>query len=89
MESFKAANPGCILEDFVRWYSPRDWIIEDGEEKRDVNTSIQGHLSVRMQIPGNLWVQAWESANSVPAFKQKSLVDHTTQAEKAIIYLRL
>lgn len=26
MEAFKAANPGCILGDFVRWYSPRDWI---------------------------------------------------------------
>ena len=23
---FQAANPGCLLEDFVRWYSPRDWI---------------------------------------------------------------
>lgn len=22
----QAANPGCLLEDFVRWYSPRDWI---------------------------------------------------------------
>ena len=28
MESFKAANPGCVLADFVRWHSPRDW---DGE----------------------------------------------------------
>ncbi len=26
----QAANPSCLLEDFVRWYSPRDWI-EDGE----------------------------------------------------------
>ena len=26
MESFKAANPGCVLEDFVRWYSPRDFV---------------------------------------------------------------
>uniref|UniRef100_A0A673X6E4 Rab3 GTPase-activating protein catalytic subunit n=1 Tax=Salmo trutta TaxID=8032 RepID=A0A673X6E4_SALTR len=26
MESFKAASPGCTLEDFVRWYSPRDYI---------------------------------------------------------------
>jgi len=26
MEAFKAANPGCVLADFVRWYSPRDWI---------------------------------------------------------------
>lgn len=22
----QAANPGCLLEDFVRWYSPFDWI---------------------------------------------------------------
>jgi hypothetical protein len=26
MSAFKAANPGCVLEDFVRWHSPRDWI---------------------------------------------------------------
>ncbi|KAJ1962038.1 hypothetical protein IWQ62_003658, partial [Dispira parvispora] len=26
MQAFKAANPGSILEDFVRWYSPRDWV---------------------------------------------------------------
>lgn len=25
----EAANPGCVLEDFIRWYSPRDWIEED------------------------------------------------------------
>lgn len=28
MESFKAANPNGKLEDFIRWYSPRDWIEE-------------------------------------------------------------
>ena len=33
MESFRAANPGAVLGDFVRWYSPRDWI--DGEEAGD------------------------------------------------------
>ncbi|GAQ79459.1 hypothetical protein KFL_000310100 [Klebsormidium nitens] len=26
MQAFKAANPGCTLEDFVRWYSPPDFI---------------------------------------------------------------
>jgi hypothetical protein len=26
MQAFKAANPGAVLEDFVRWYSPADWI---------------------------------------------------------------
>lgn len=29
MESFKAANPSGKLEDFIRWYSPRDWIVKD------------------------------------------------------------
>lgn len=29
MESFKAANPLGILEDFIRWYSPCDWIADD------------------------------------------------------------
>lgn len=30
MESFKAANPGAVLEDFIKWYSPRDWIEDEG-----------------------------------------------------------
>ena len=25
MAAFKAANPGCCIEDFVRWHSPKDW----------------------------------------------------------------
>ncbi|KHN71487.1 Rab3 GTPase-activating protein catalytic subunit [Toxocara canis] len=29
MQAFKAANPGCIFEDFVRWHSPRDYIIDE------------------------------------------------------------
>lgn len=33
MESFKAANPLGKLEDFIRWYSPRDWIEEDTDGK--------------------------------------------------------
>ena len=26
LQAFKASNPNCRLEDFIRWYSPRDWI---------------------------------------------------------------
>ncbi|GFS18446.1 rab3 GTPase-activating protein catalytic subunit [Elysia marginata] len=126
MESFKAANPGCILEDFVRWYSPRDYIVtgENGEEvpveegdgetsgnpgcdtneegevnspdsKGDVDggtankktRSVQGKLSQRMQIPGNMWVEAWQSARAVPARRQKRLFDDTREAEKVLHYL--
>ena len=47
MESFKAANPGCSLADFVRWHSPRDW--EEG-----------AGLSARMKQTGNMWTDLWE-----------------------------
>lgn len=30
MSAFKVANPGCIFEDFIRWYSPRDWTSGEG-----------------------------------------------------------
>lgn len=48
MESFKAANPNGKLEDFIRWYSPRDWIEEDSNE---------GILGFERQIKNvhNLW----------------------------------
>ena len=85
MQAFKAANPECMLEDFVQWHSPRDW--------------IEGKLSGRLTQPGNLWVQLWEvsttmwfsptlscwhsqEAQPVPVAKQKPLFDSTTQAEK-------
>lgn len=42
MESFKAANPNGKLEDFIRWYSPRDWIEDDETGK---NSFCQNHFS--------------------------------------------
>lgn len=127
MESFKAANPGCILEDFVRWYSPRDYIEAEEEEEgmasRDeteneveniTDTSTEkpssgaeaasskvspfatslpgqykrrGQLSQRMQIPGNMWVEVWQSARHVPARRQKRLFDDTKEAEKVLHFL--
>ena len=73
MSSFKAANPGCVLEDFVRWYSPRDF--ENNE------------LSCRMKIPENLWVTTWDNSPVVPARRQKRLFDDTKEAEKVLHYL--
>ena len=28
MQAFKAANKGCRFEDFIRWHSPRDWVVQ-------------------------------------------------------------
>ncbi len=55
----QAANPGCILEDFVRWYSPLDWREEPGSgeivpecQEGGEDMAIRGYLSVRMQCEG-------------------------------------
>ncbi|XP_016114538.1 rab3 GTPase-activating protein catalytic subunit-like [Sinocyclocheilus grahami] len=76
-----ATNPGCCLEDFVRWYSPRDYVEEEGEDEAG-QTVIRGDLSARMKIPGNMWVEAWETAKATPARRQKRLFDDTKEAEK-------
>ncbi|XP_073401637.1 rab3 GTPase-activating protein catalytic subunit isoform X1 [Dendrobates tinctorius] len=86
MESFKAANPGCCLEDFVRWYSPRDYIEEEVEDESG-NRVIKGELSARMKIPNNMWVEAWETARPTPARRQRRLFDDTKEAEKVLHYL--
>ncbi|KAG7280171.1 hypothetical protein CRUP_037755 [Coryphaenoides rupestris] len=76
-----AANPGCALEDFVRWYSPRDYVEEEVVDEMGA-TVHQGELSARMKIPGNMWAEAWETARCVPARRQKRLFDDTKEAEK-------
>ncbi|XP_031567041.1 rab3 GTPase-activating protein catalytic subunit-like [Actinia tenebrosa] len=153
MEAFKAANPGCLLGDFVRWYSPNDWIpgketteeaeelkllevdveqekqetggksvetpnVTDGweeeelelteeeleEEEREAAVDLmneakaghvpelkavnkwmeEGHLSLRMRIPGNIWAEVWHSAKPIPIRRQKRLFDETKEAEKVL-----
>ncbi|KAI5628572.1 rab3 GTPase-activating protein catalytic subunit [Silurus asotus] len=86
MESFKGANPGCSLEDFVRWYSPRDYVEEEVSDEAG-RTLVQGSLSARMKIPGNMWVEAWESAKATPARRQRRLFDETKEAERVLQYL--
>ncbi|XP_041671566.1 rab3 GTPase-activating protein catalytic subunit isoform X2 [Cheilinus undulatus] len=88
MESFKAANPGCVLEDFVRWYSPRDYVEEEVEDESG-NKVVKGELSARMKIPGNMWVEAWETARVTPARRQRRLFDDTKEAEKVLHYLAM
>ncbi|KAJ9080236.1 hypothetical protein DSO57_1027263 [Entomophthora muscae] len=79
MEAFKAANPRAALGDFVRWYSPRDWVA--------VPDNPQGALSARMGNPDNIWQELWQKAEPVPAYRQKQLFSPDTEGEKALHYL--
>eukprot|EP00249_Psilotum_nudum_P023025 c28729_g2_i1 orf=404-2848(-) len=103
MSAFKAANPGSMLEDFIRWYSPQDCIKDDqDEEDKDIlgvtpdyrkhenlegSLSTTGRLLKRMSEPGNAWEQIWRNADAVPASEEKPLFDHTREGEKVIHYL--
>ncbi|BES88959.1 RAB3 GTPase activating protein subunit 1 (Catalytic) [Nesidiocoris tenuis] len=84
MEAFKAANPRAVIEDFIRWYSPRDWIETDEEDEWNQK---KGELSARMQLPGNTWLEVWGTARGVPAKRQKRLFDDTAEGEKALHFI--
>ena len=34
-----------------------------------------------MKVPGNVWIETWESAQAVPVRRQKRLFDDTKEAE--------
>lgn len=69
MESFKAANPRACLGDFVRWYSPRDWVS---------NTEEGGKLSARMGNPDNIWQELWlVSGNTIFTYYQSNTSNNT------------
>ncbi|KAI3986725.1 hypothetical protein MKX01_014263 [Papaver californicum] len=93
MQAFKAANPGCILEDFVRWHSPPDWSetnpdeeVKDCSDGRDA-TSRHGYLSTRMQKEGNLWHELWRTSKPLPAVKQAPLFDEELAVEGILSFL--
>lgn len=65
----------------MRWYSPRDYVEEELVDETG-NRAVKGELSPRMKIPGNMWVEAWETARVTPARRQRRLFDDTKEAEK-------
>lgn len=79
MQAFKAANPGCCIEDFVRWHSPKDLI----------QTSPGGkwELSARMASPDSAWAGLWAAAKPIAADKQRPLFQPALEGERALHFL--
>eukprot|EP00324_Dicrateria_rotunda_P005129 CAMPEP_0206168320 /NCGR_PEP_ID=MMETSP1474-20131121/31591_1 /ASSEMBLY_ACC=CAM_ASM_001110 /TAXON_ID=97495 /ORGANISM="Imantonia sp., Strain RCC918" /LENGTH=138 /DNA_ID=CAMNT_0053573605 /DNA_START=192 /DNA_END=605 /DNA_ORIENTATION=- len=46
IEAFKAANPGCVMADFVRWYSPADWLSENSTDIAREDASSQNEEEI-------------------------------------------
>ncbi|XP_051143274.1 uncharacterized protein LOC127259743 isoform X2 [Andrographis paniculata] len=98
MSAFKAANPEAVFEDFIRWYSPKDWENENSDLSESSHTNLIkntsevewppcGRLSERMSDHGNSWRKIWNEAFPLPASKQKPLFDPIREGEKALHYL--
>ncbi|GMF15674.1 unnamed protein product [Phytophthora lilii] len=101
MQAFKAANPRCCLADFIRWYSPKDWIpfkapmdtahTDLPAEGRGVWWFEQhGMLSERMRFGQgreHLWQHMWETSAPVPVTRQKRLFDPLQESEKIYHYM--
>lgn len=79
MSAFKAANPGSVLVDFVRWHSPKDCSLVDG-------TYV---LSARMTSGegDNVWQRSWAGAAPTPAHLQLPLFDTAAEADKVLASL--
>ncbi|KAF9315380.1 Rab3 GTPase-activating protein catalytic subunit [Podila horticola] len=75
MEAFKAANPGCVLGDFIRWHSPKDW-----EEDKC-------QMSARMADAGNYWQELWANSKRIPVSRQTPLFNHNQEAAKVLFFL--
>eukprot|EP00762_Andalucia_godoyi_P008118 ANDGO_02208.mRNA.1 Rab3 GTPase-activating protein catalytic subunit len=72
MSSFKAANPGCDMRDFLRWHSPKD-IRDDGSySERFQKTSHTGD---------SMWENAWDHSLPKPASEQPPLLNLVREAE--------
>ncbi|KAG6472764.1 hypothetical protein ZIOFF_070242 [Zingiber officinale] len=88
-ETFKAANPDAVFEDFIRWHSPGDWEVNEMEARTgELNHwPPQGKLSQRMAEHGNLWRQIWNTSLPLPVSEQKPLLDPIREGEKILHYL--
>ncbi len=71
MQAFKAANPGAILADFIRWYSPNDWI-----PARPVTDSVIVDVDVSEELVKlGITEQMVRNARNVVGFKLSPRMD--------------
>ncbi|KAJ8247119.1 hypothetical protein GJAV_G00258960 [Gymnothorax javanicus] len=88
MESFKRQPTLAVAWRTLCGGTPRDYVEEEVTDDNGEKL-LRGDLSARMKIPGNMWVEAWETAKATPARRQRRLFDDTKEAEKVLHYLAM
>jgi Rab3 GTPase-activating protein catalytic subunit len=102
MSAFKAANPGCCLDDFLRWYTPRDWQQQQQGEAQPSSQQQDAELCDEPPAAGtgsvsnksnsvintnNSWQQLWGVAPAQPAAAQRPLLNPHKEGEQVLHYL--
>jgi Rab3 GTPase-activating protein catalytic subunit len=103
MSAFKAANPGCCLEDFLRWYTPRDWQQQQQQGEEPLQQQQDAEQSGGCPAAGNAaesnnkgnsdsntnnsWQQLWSVAPAQPAAAQRPLLNPHKEGEQVLHYL--
>ena len=84
MYAFRAANPHGKFEDFIRWYSPKDW---NENTKISKEAGMTGILSDRMDAPDNIWKKLWAASLPIPISRQTPLFQAVSEGEHALHFM--
>ena len=103
MSAFKAANPGCDLEDFIDWYGePRSPLTDDQQAQEPLSSLSSSTMdapnpepcpsppaasSLAVERTREFWSKTWKEAPSVAAEDQEPLFRASDTVEIALDYL--
>eukprot|EP00980_Cylindrotheca_fusiformis_P003213 scaffold732_cov114-Cylindrotheca_fusiformis.AAC.1 len=102
MCAFKAANPGCSIDDFTRWYGNpddplKDYLENDTEKVPNMkkllkqsSATMLDKASEAMRVLSStreFWSKTWESATPIPAAEQDPLFDYAMTVEMVLDFL--
>lgn len=103
MCAFKAANPGCSIDDFSKWYGNPGSPLDDYQDYNDPvdSSTLEEALKVSkgqkldkaseamkvLTSTRDFWGATWEAATPIPASEQQPLFDFTSTVEMVIDYL--
>jgi hypothetical protein len=94
VSAFKAANPGCMLQDFLAWHGGASALGNHLAGDASISGGGPGSAAAALQGPGApqgpdlaAWREVFDRAPPLPAAKQQPLLDASVLAEELLAAL--
>ena len=90
MQAFKAANPHAVLEDFVRWRLPTEWLVSEDVEggafcpRVAPPSATDGQLSELLRSPSSMYQVLWGATEPLAAEEQRPIFNAEGHALEAL-----